>query len=111
MMNMSLGRPQPNAAQKLMMRQACDNTLAAGVVVAACEGNRKAIKPRAAAIGCGSFIEKTNRVITYLTTTVVVPTIVTGMFRPCCDMVMERFCFRLLLLTSPVCGLMLAVPV
>ncbi len=38
-MNMSLGRPQPNAAQKLMTRQACDNTLAAGVVVAACAGN------------------------------------------------------------------------
>ncbi|MBR4392083.1 MAG: S8 family peptidase [Bacteroidales bacterium] len=38
-MNMSLGRPQPNAAQKLMMRQASDNTLAAGVVVAACAGN------------------------------------------------------------------------
>ena len=39
LMNMSLGRPQPDAAQKLMMRQACDNTLAAGVVVAACAGN------------------------------------------------------------------------
>ncbi len=39
LMNMSLGRPQPNAAQKLMTRQACDNTLAAGVVVAACAGN------------------------------------------------------------------------
>lgn len=39
LMNMSLGRPQPNAAQKLMMRQASDNTLAAGVVVAACAGN------------------------------------------------------------------------
>lgn len=39
LMNMSLGRPQPSAAQKLMMRQACDNTLAAGVVVAACAGN------------------------------------------------------------------------
>ena len=39
LMNMSLGRPQPNAAQKLMMRQACDNTLAAGVVIAACAGN------------------------------------------------------------------------
>lgn len=39
LMNMSLGRPQPNAAQKLMVRQACDNTLAAGVVVAACAGN------------------------------------------------------------------------
>ena len=38
-MNMSLGRPQPNAAQKLMTRQACDNTLAAGVVVSACAGN------------------------------------------------------------------------
>ena len=38
-MNMSLGRPQPNPAQKLMTRQACDNTLAAGVVVAACAGN------------------------------------------------------------------------
>ena len=39
LINMSLGRPQPNAAQKMMMRQACDNTLAAGVVVAACAGN------------------------------------------------------------------------
>ncbi|MBR4147884.1 MAG: S8 family peptidase [Bacteroidales bacterium] len=39
LMNMSLGRPQPDAVQKLMMRQACDNTLAAGVVVAACAGN------------------------------------------------------------------------
>jgi subtilisin family serine protease len=39
LMNMSLGRPQPNPAQKLMTRQACDNTLAAGVVVAACAGN------------------------------------------------------------------------
>ena len=38
-MNMSLGRPQPSPSQKLMMRQACDNTLAAGVVVAACAGN------------------------------------------------------------------------
>ena len=38
-MNMSLGRPQPNAAQKLMMRQACDNTLAAGVVACASAGN------------------------------------------------------------------------
>ena len=39
LMNMSLGRPQPDGAQKLMMRQACDNTLVAGVVVAACAGN------------------------------------------------------------------------
>ena len=37
--NMSLGRPQPNAAQKRMMRQACDNTLAAGVVASVCAGN------------------------------------------------------------------------
>ena len=38
-LNMSLGRPKPEPAQKLMMRQACDNTLAAGVVAAACAGN------------------------------------------------------------------------
>ena len=37
--NMSLGRPQPSAAQKQMMRRACDNTLAAGVVAAVCAGN------------------------------------------------------------------------
>ncbi len=37
--NMSLGRPQPNAAQKRMMRQSCDNTLAAGVVASVCAGN------------------------------------------------------------------------
>ena len=37
--NMSLGRPQPNAAQKRMTRQACDNTLAAGVVASVCAGN------------------------------------------------------------------------
>lgn len=37
--NMSLGRPQPNTTQKRMIRQACDNTLAAGVVAAVCAGN------------------------------------------------------------------------
>lgn len=37
--NMSLGRPQPNTIQKRMMRQACDNTLAAGVVASVCAGN------------------------------------------------------------------------
>ena len=37
--NMSLGRPQPNTTQKRMMRQACDNTLAAGVVASVCAGN------------------------------------------------------------------------
>ncbi len=37
--NMSLGRPQPNGAQKRMMRQACYNTLAAGVVASVCAGN------------------------------------------------------------------------
>ena len=38
-LNMSLGQPLPNASVKLMMRQACDNTLAAGVVAAICAGN------------------------------------------------------------------------
>ena len=38
-LNMSLGQPMPDAAVKLMMRQACDNTLAAGVVAAVCAGN------------------------------------------------------------------------
>ena len=37
--NMSLGRPQPNVAQKRMIRRACDNTLAAGVVASVCAGN------------------------------------------------------------------------
>lgn len=37
--NMSLGRPQPNTAQKRMIRLACDNTLAAGVVASVCAGN------------------------------------------------------------------------
>lgn len=38
-LNMSLGQPLPDASVKLMMRQACDNTLAAGVVAAVCAGN------------------------------------------------------------------------
>ena len=37
--NMSLGRPMPDATQKRIMRQACDNLLAAGVVAAVCAGN------------------------------------------------------------------------
>lgn len=37
--NMSLGRPQPNTTQKRITRQACDNTLAAGVVASVCAGN------------------------------------------------------------------------
>lgn len=38
-LNMSLGQPLPDANVKLMTRQACDNTLAAGVVAAVCAGN------------------------------------------------------------------------
>lgn len=38
-LNMSLGQPLPNSSVKLMMRQACDNTLSAGVVAAVCAGN------------------------------------------------------------------------
>ena len=38
-LSMSLGTPLPNASLKLMMRQACDNTLAAGVVASVCAGN------------------------------------------------------------------------
>ena len=37
--NMSLGRPMADATQKLIMRQACDNILAAGIVAAVCAGN------------------------------------------------------------------------
>lgn len=43
-MNMSLGRPKPNAAQKLMMRRACENTLAAGVVAVVSAGNVRQIQ-------------------------------------------------------------------
>ena len=42
-LNMSLGQPLPDAGVKLMMRQACDNTLAAGVVAAVCAGNFRAM--------------------------------------------------------------------
>lgn len=38
-LNMSLGQPLPDAGVKLMMRQACDNTLATGVVASVCAGN------------------------------------------------------------------------
>ncbi len=43
-LNMSLGQPLPNAGTKLMLRQACDNTLAAGVVAAVCAGNSRQIQ-------------------------------------------------------------------
>ena len=43
-MNMSLGQPLPDASVKLMLRQACDNTLAAGVVAAVCAGNSRQIQ-------------------------------------------------------------------
>ncbi len=42
-LNMSLGQPLPNPSVKLMLRQACDNTLAAGVVAAVCAGNSRQI--------------------------------------------------------------------
>lgn len=38
-LNMSLGRPQPNMPQKLMVRKACENTLAAGLVAGVSAGN------------------------------------------------------------------------
>lgn len=43
-LNLSLGQPLPNASVKLMARQACDNTLAAGVVAAVCAGNSRQIQ-------------------------------------------------------------------
>ena len=43
-LNMSLGQPLPDNGVKLMMRQACDNTLAAGVVAAVCAGNTRQIQ-------------------------------------------------------------------
>ena len=43
-LNMSLGQPLPDADVKLMSRQACDNTLAAGVVAAVCAGNTRQIQ-------------------------------------------------------------------
>lgn len=39
LLNMSLGWPDPSASVKLLYRQACENTLAAGVVAAVCAGN------------------------------------------------------------------------
>lgn len=42
--NMSLGQPLPDTGVKLMSRQACDNTLAAGVVAAVCAGNSRQIQ-------------------------------------------------------------------
>ena len=39
LLNMSLGWPDPSASVKLLYRQACDNTLVAGVVAAVCAGN------------------------------------------------------------------------
>ena len=38
LLNMSLGWPDPSASVKLLYRQACENTLAAGVVAAVCAG-------------------------------------------------------------------------
>ena len=43
-MNMSLGQPLPDSSVKQMLRQACDNTLAAGVVAAVCAGNSRQIQ-------------------------------------------------------------------
>lgn len=43
-LNMSLGQPLPDAEVKLMLRQACDNTLAAGVVASVCAGNTRQIQ-------------------------------------------------------------------
>ena len=43
-LNMSLGQPLPDTGVKLMMRQACDNTLAAGVIAAVCAGNSRQIQ-------------------------------------------------------------------
>ena len=43
-MNMSLGQPLPDSSVQLMLRQACDNTLAAGVVAAVCAGNSRQIQ-------------------------------------------------------------------
>ena len=39
LLNMSLGWPDPSVGIKLMYRQACENTLAAGLVAAVCSGN------------------------------------------------------------------------
>jgi hypothetical protein len=47
----------------------------------------------------------------YSTVTVVLPTMVTGMVRPCCEMVMERLDLILLVMSIPVWALRVAVPV
>lgn len=39
LLNMSLGWPDPSASVKRLYRQACENTLAAGIVAAVCAGN------------------------------------------------------------------------
>ena len=39
LLNMSLGWPDPSTPVKLLYRQACENTLAAGIVAAVCAGN------------------------------------------------------------------------
>ena len=39
LLNMSLGWPDPSVPVKLLYRQACENTLAAGIVAAVCAGN------------------------------------------------------------------------
>lgn len=39
LLNMSLGWPDPSSSVKLLYRQACENTLAAGIVAAVCAGN------------------------------------------------------------------------
>ena len=39
LLNMSLGMPNPESGVKLMYRQACENTLAAGIVASVCAGN------------------------------------------------------------------------
>ena len=43
-LSMSLGQPLPDSSVKLMMRQACDTTLAAGVVASVCAGNSRQIQ-------------------------------------------------------------------
>ena len=43
-LNMSLGQPLPDTGVKLMLRQACDNTLAAGMVATVCAGNSRQIQ-------------------------------------------------------------------
>ena len=44
LLSMSLGQPLPDASVKFMLRQACDNTLAAGIVAVVCAGNSRQIQ-------------------------------------------------------------------